>query len=71
MFSSLMSTSSSATEEVDSGVLKGLSNRQGACMGNDSASGERGDAMIEGSNEKGRSGGATDPAVISFAEGRS
>jgi hypothetical protein len=64
-------TSSSTIDEADSGVLNGPSNLHGVCVGSGSRYGERGEAMIEASNEKGREDGATADVVsvdfMSFA----
>lgn len=47
-------SSPSAIGGVDSGELKGPSNLHGACAGKGSGGGDVGDAITEGSNEKGR-----------------
>ena len=57
------SSSSSTIDEADSGVLNGPSNLHGVCVGIGSKHSESGEAMIEGSNEKGRGDSGTADAV--------
>jgi hypothetical protein len=58
-----------AVGEVESGELNGPCNLHGVCAGKGSGCGDRGDAMTEGSNEKGRSDASISLVTVEFRLG--